>query len=51
MGKMGSIEREAPANSAAILVISCIKIAIIKSSGFSFLLARSALGLISARVQ
>ena len=51
MGKMGSIERVALTNSAAILVISYIKTAIIKTLGFSFQLAQSALGLISAHVQ
>lgn len=51
MGKMGSIERVAPTNSAAILVISYIKTGIVKTLGFSFQLAQSALSLISAHVQ
>lgn len=51
MAKMGSIERVAPTNSAAILVISYIKTAFIKTLSFSFQLAQSALGLISAYVQ
>lgn len=51
MGKMGSIERVALTNSAAILVISYIKTAIIKTLGCFFQLAQSALGLISAHVQ
>lgn len=49
MGKIGSTERVALTNSAAILVISYIKTAIIKT--FSFQLTQSALGLISAQVQ
>lgn len=51
MGKMGSIERVARANPAAMLVISYIKAAVIKALDFFFQLAPSALGLISAHVQ
>lgn len=44
-------ERVALTNFAATLVTSCIKTATIKMLGFSFQLAQSALGLISAHVQ